>query len=98
MEYFNKFQIDFIGAEEYVTKYLIHQNMQKNFYSSLGLGKNSFISERHSEFVVRGQIDLVSTFRSSAPAVPKDQDSSSINDKKKSVEDIVGYLATSKDK
>jgi hypothetical protein len=72
MEYFNKFQIDFIGPEEYVRKYLVHQDMQKKFYSSLGLGKSAFINERHSEFVVRGQIDLVSTFRSTVAAVPKD--------------------------
>ena len=70
MEYFNKFQINYIDAEEYLKKQFYHQDHQKVFYGQLGLGKKSCINNKHSQFTVVGEIDIVSNYK----IVQKEQD------------------------
>lgn len=60
MEYFNKFQIDYIEPEKYMRKYFVHQQTQKSFYEQLGLGKKTFVTDKHSDFIIKGHIDIVS--------------------------------------
>lgn len=58
MEYFTKFQIDYVPPEEYIHLNFTHQRMQNLLYRNMTL-PGAEIYEKHSDYKVLGEIEIL---------------------------------------
>lgn len=58
MEYFTKFQIDYIPPEDFIHLNFTHQRMQNLLYRNMTL-PGLELYEKHSDFKVAGEIELI---------------------------------------